>query len=64
MTQWIYEQDLISQKYRILISTRHDRVLRQIGRRRVADVLRNLLHDGFERVPGAASVLRRDSVHA
>ena len=31
MTQWIYEQDLISQKYRILISTRHDRVLRQIA---------------------------------
>lgn len=31
MTQWIYEQDLISQKYRILISTRHDRVIRQIA---------------------------------
>ncbi|RPI37180.1 MAG: DUF1959 domain-containing protein [Methanoregulaceae archaeon] len=31
MTQWIYEQDLISQKYRILISTRHDRIIRQIA---------------------------------
>jgi hypothetical protein len=31
MTQWIYEQDLISQKYRILISTRHDRVIRKIA---------------------------------
>ena len=31
MTQWIYEQDLISQKYRILISTRHDRLIRQIA---------------------------------
>lgn len=31
MTQWIYEQDLVSQKYRILISTRHDRVIRKIA---------------------------------
>lgn len=31
MTQWIYEQDLISQKYRILVSTRHDRIIRQIA---------------------------------
>jgi energy-converting hydrogenase A subunit M len=31
MSHWIYEQDLISQKYRILIAVRHDRVLRQIA---------------------------------
>ena len=31
MTQWIYEQDLVSQKYRILIAVRHDRILRQIA---------------------------------
>jgi hypothetical protein len=31
MTQWIYEQDLISQKYRILIAIRHDRIIRQIA---------------------------------
>jgi hypothetical protein len=31
MSQWIYEQDLISQKYRILIAMRHDRIIRQIA---------------------------------
>jgi hypothetical protein len=31
MSQWIYEQDLLSQKYRILIAMRHDRILRQIS---------------------------------
>ncbi len=31
MSQWIYEQDLISQKYRILIAMRHDRIIRQIS---------------------------------
>jgi len=31
MTQWIYEQDLISQKYRILIAIRQDRIIRQIA---------------------------------
>jgi hypothetical protein len=31
MSQWIYEQDLISQKYRILIAIRHDRIIRQIA---------------------------------
>ena len=31
MNQWIYEQDLISQKYRILIAIRHDRIIRQIA---------------------------------
>ena len=31
MTEWIYEQDLISQKYRILIAIRHDRIIRQIA---------------------------------
>ena len=31
MSPWIYEQDLISQKYRILIAVRHDRIIRQIA---------------------------------
>ena len=31
MSQWIYEQDLISQKYRILIAIRHDRIIRRIA---------------------------------
>ena len=31
MSQWIYEQDLVSQKYRILIAMRHDRIIRQIS---------------------------------
>lgn len=31
MSEWIYEQDLISQKYRILITIRHDRIIRQIA---------------------------------
>ena len=31
MSRWIYEQDLISQKYRILIAMRHDRIIRQIA---------------------------------
>jgi hypothetical protein len=31
MTEWIYQQDLISQKYRILIAMRHDRIIRQIA---------------------------------
>jgi energy-converting hydrogenase A subunit M len=31
MSQWIYEQDLISQKYRILIAIRQDRIIRQIA---------------------------------
>jgi hypothetical protein len=31
MTQWIYEQDLVFQKYRILIAVRHDRIIRQIA---------------------------------
>lgn len=31
MSRWIYEQDLVSQKYRILIAMRHDRIIRQIA---------------------------------
>ncbi|OPY39114.1 MAG: hypothetical protein A4E35_00348 [Methanoregula sp. PtaU1.Bin051] len=31
MSAWIYEQDLTAQKYRILVSVRHDRVIRQIA---------------------------------
>jgi hypothetical protein len=31
MSPWIYEQDLVSQKYRILIAIRHDRIIRQIA---------------------------------
>jgi len=31
MSHWIYEQDLVSQKYRILIAMRHDRIVRQIA---------------------------------
>jgi hypothetical protein len=31
MSRWIYEQDLVSQKYRILIAIRHDRIIRQIA---------------------------------
>ena len=31
MTSGFYEQDLISQKYRILIAIRHDRIIRQIA---------------------------------
>lgn len=31
MNGWLYEQDLITQKYRILIASRHDRLLRLIA---------------------------------
>ncbi len=31
MSQWIYEQDLVAQKYRILIAIRHDRIIRKIA---------------------------------
>lgn len=31
MSEWIYEQDLVTQKYRILIAVRHDRIFRQIA---------------------------------
>jgi len=31
MSQWIYEQDLMPQKYRILIQMNHDRIIRQIA---------------------------------
>lgn len=31
MSRWIYEQDLVSQKYHILTTVRHDRILRQIA---------------------------------
>jgi energy-converting hydrogenase A subunit M len=31
MSQWIYEQDLVAQKYRILIPVNHDRIIRQIA---------------------------------
>jgi len=31
MSGWLYEQDLMVQKYRILIATRHDRILRTIA---------------------------------
>ncbi len=31
MSRWIYEQDLVTQKYRILITVRHDRIVRQIA---------------------------------
>jgi energy-converting hydrogenase A subunit M len=31
MSGWLYEQDLMAQKYHILIDTRHDRILRTIA---------------------------------
>ncbi len=31
MSRWIYEYDLVFQKYRILIAVRHDRIIRQIA---------------------------------
>lgn len=31
MSTWIYEQDLVPQKYRILIAVRHDLIIRQIA---------------------------------
>jgi energy-converting hydrogenase A subunit M len=31
MSGWLYEQDLMAQKYRILIATRHDRILRTVA---------------------------------
>lgn len=31
MTGWLYEQDLVTQKYRILIAVRHDHLVRQIA---------------------------------
>jgi hypothetical protein len=31
MSPWIYEQDLVPQKYRILIAVRHDLIIRQIA---------------------------------
>lgn len=32
MTTYLYEQDLVTQKYRILVAMRHDRLVRQIAR--------------------------------
>lgn len=32
MTTYLFEQDLVTQKYRILVAMRHDRLVRQIAR--------------------------------
>ena len=32
MTTYLFEQDLVAQKYRILVAMRHDRLVRQIAR--------------------------------
>ena len=31
MTEWLYEQDLVSQKYRILIAHEHDQLIRALA---------------------------------